>query len=200
MGLIVEEDGRQTCYYVVNYANHPCSLSALDIAPERDCTYTALTLHGSAPRINYYTAAGAARELSRELLLEYNTLVYSADQQRYLQQTTALNLPSVNGPIHCTAPLCDTEFHLSGDRFLRQWGMEQTVTSPTFATNAISATVSATQQERDVPNEQKNTSEGSALGGSAPAEITSWPPPPTLWCSANGSLPATTGSTSSTCA
>lgn len=172
MGLIVEEDGRQTCYYVVNYANHPCSLSALDIAPERDCTYTALTLHGSAPRINYYTAAGAARELSRELLLEYNTLVYSADQQRYLQQTTALNLPSVNGAIHCTAPLCDTEFHLSGDRFLRQWGMEQTVTSPTFATNAISATVSATQQERDVPNEQKNTSEGSALGGSAPAEIT----------------------------
>ena len=172
MGFIVEEDGRQTCYYVVNYANHPCSLSALDIAPERDCTSTSLTLHGSAPRINYYTVAGAARELSRELLLEYNTLVYSADQQRYLQQTTALTLPSVNGAIHCPAPLCDTEFHLSGDRFLRQWGMEQSVASPTFATNAIDATVSATQQERDVPNEQKNTSEGSALGGSAPAEIT----------------------------
>ena len=172
MGFIVEEDGRQTCYYVVNYANHPCSLSALDIAPERDCTSTSLTLHGSAPRINYYTVAGAARELSRELLLEYNTLVYSADQQRYLQQTTALTLPSVNGAIHCPAPLCDTEFHLSGDRFLRQWGMEQSVASPTFATNAIDATVSATQQERDVPNEPKITSEGSALGGSAPAEIT----------------------------
>ena len=171
MGLIVEEDGRQTCYYVVNYANHPCSLSALDIAPERDCTYTALTLHGSAPRINYYTVAGAARELSRELLLEYNTLVYSADQQRYLQQTTALNLPSVNGAIHCTAPLCDTEFHLSGDRFLQKWGMEQHAVSPYVQPMAIAVTTSAEQASRENDNEQREEN-AESFGGSGPVEIT----------------------------
>lgn len=172
MGFIVEENGRQTCYYVINYANHPCTLSALDIAPERDCTSTALTLHGSASRISYYTVAGAARELSRDLLLEYNTLAYSTDQERYLQSPQTMTLASVNGAIHCPAPLCDTEFHLSGDRFLRAWGMEQSVSSPSFATNAIDAVTSAIQAERDVPNEQTSSAEGSSLGGSAPAEIT----------------------------
>ena len=172
MGLIVEEDGRQTCYYVINYANHPCELTALDIAPERDCSATALTLHGSAAKIQYYTVAGAAKELSRELKLQYATMTYSADQERYIREETSMTLPSVNGEIHCPAPLCDTEFHLSADRFLRRWGMEQSVTSPSFATNAIAATADAVQTERNADNEQKTSSEGSALGGSAPAEIT----------------------------
>ena len=172
MGYIVEEDGRQNCFYIVNYSNHECSLEALDISPESDCQNTLLILHGNADRINYYTVSGAARQLSRGLQLEYNTLEYNADNLSYQPVQATEEIQYVSSQIHCQAPLRDTEFHLSGDRFQRQWGELQQVVSPMFPTNAIAATTTASQEERDAENEQKPTGDEASLGGSAPAIIT----------------------------
>lgn len=171
MGYIVEENGRQVCFWVVNYANHICSLRSLEVSPELDCSTTTLLFQGEADRINYYSINGAAQQLSRGLTLEYNTLEYDTESQSYRQKQETEQISSVNEQIHCMAPLCDTEFTLSGDRFQQAWGEAQEVTTPTFTTNAIAAVTTATQEQREADNEQTSGDEGT-LGGSAPAVIT----------------------------
>jgi gliding motility-associated-like protein len=169
MGYIVESDGRQQCYWIVNYANHKCSLSGLDIAPEQDCERTALLFTGEADKILYYSVTGAPQVLSRDLTLNYNTLVYNEEQYTYELAPGDETLESAEGTIRCDAPLCDTSFVLSGDRFLRQWGIEQEAISPTYTTTAVEAHTYATQTTRSVDNEQNVTAD---LGGSGPVEIT----------------------------
>lgn len=172
MGYIVEEGGRQTCFWIVNYANHTCSLQALAVNPEADCSTTTLDLTGDAARISYYSVSGVQKQLSRDLTLEYNSMEYNADARSWSPNTVTENIEAVTGSIHCAAPLRDTEFTLSGDRFQRQWGQEQHVSTTTFATNAISAETWADQEVREADNEQGGSEDASTLGGSAPAVIT----------------------------
>lgn len=175
MGYIVEEDGRQHAFWVVNYANHTCTLNALEILPEQDCMTAALRLDGNAAPINYYSINGARRELSRELMLTYSTQEYTQPDESgigsYQTIETSVELSSTNGEIHCPAPLCDTQFTLSGDRFQQQWGESHHVTSPTMQTIAIEAHAAATQQQREADNEQNSGADSGTLGGSAPVTI-----------------------------
>lgn len=169
MGFIIETQGRQKCYWIVNYANHQCELNALDIAPEQECDRTALLFSGSADKITYYSINGAGLTLSRDLQLEYNTLTYDEDRMQYVQSSTTETLEYAESTIRTDAPLCDTEFTLTGDKFLSQWGMEKQISSPSFTTLAIGVQTSAVQTERNNDNEQK---EETTLGGSGPVEIT----------------------------
>lgn len=169
IGLIVEADGRQQCYWIVNYANHPCRLTSLDISPEQECDRTALLFQGDAAKITYFTVNGMPQTLSRDLQLDYNTLVYDEERHQYISQPLSVTLESAESVIRTDAPLCNTEFTLSGDRFLSRWSIPQQITSPLFSTPAIAVTTTATQAERSNPNEQR---EETALGGSGPVEIT----------------------------
>lgn len=175
MGYIVDEDGRQHAFWIVNYANHMCSLNALEIAPEQDCTTATLHLDGNAEAIFYYSVNGARRELGRGLILTYNTQEYvdATDETDGTFQTieTSLEIASTAGDIHCPAPLCDTHFTLSGDRFQKQWGESHNISSATMLTHAIDARATARQQQRDADNEQNTATDSGTLGGSAPVEI-----------------------------
>lgn len=168
-GLIVESNGRQYCFWIVNYANHMCELNALNIAPEQECDRTALLLQGSAGKITYYSINGVGLTLSRDMKLAYTSMAYDEEQHRYVAIPVESTLESAESTIRTDAPLCDTEFSLTGDRFLSAWGMEKHVTSPTLKTGAIAVTTTATQTQRDNDNEQK---EEAVLGGSGPVEIT----------------------------
>lgn len=169
-GLIAEYEGRQHCFWIVNHAEWPCALNALDIAPELECDRTALTFQGVAPRIVYYTINGVAQTLSRDMQLDYNTLQFNEEKGQWEHTRITENLDYADATIRVTAPLCDTEFTLSTDRFDRQWGLDAHISSPTFATNAIAAVTTATQQGRDHDNEQRD--ESAAMGGSGPVDVT----------------------------
>jgi gliding motility-associated-like protein len=171
MGYIIDDGATRTCYWIVNYANHVCNLQGLSISPEQDCLSATLLFTGDADRIIYYTVNGVAHTLSRELLLENYTLEYNTESNSYEQVATSTQLEYISSEIHATAPLCNTEFYLSGDRFQMAWGGGTTIQSPTFQAMAVEAVTSATQTERSVDNEQKSSSDGNALGGSAPVEI-----------------------------
>ncbi len=171
MGYIIDENNKRTCIWVVNYANHPCTLSSLDIEPvQTECDRTALSLTGSAAKIPYYSVNGAQQTLSRDLKLEYQTMVYNADRHAYDQQMTEHTLESVDGLIRTDSPLCSTYFSLSGDRFLHEWGIEQHAVSPSIDPIAIAVTTSARQDERSNDNEQRED-KAEALGGSGPVMI-----------------------------
>ena len=169
-GLIAEYEGRQHCFWVVNYAEWPCALNSLDIAPDPECDRTALTFDGVAPRIVYYSVNGVVQTLSRDMQLTYNSLQFNEEKRQWEPVTLTETLDFADATIRVTAPLCDTDFTLSTDRFSRQWGLDASVTSPVFATNAIAVMTGAQQQVRDYDNEQRD--ETAAIGGSGPVDVT----------------------------
>lgn len=170
-GYIIDDGGTRTCIWVVNYANHPCRLESLSVSPEQDCLSASLIFTGSADKITYYTVNGVPRTLSRDLILKYNTLAFNAESNSYEQTPQQQHEDFITGEIHIPAPLCSTDFTLSGDRFLNAWGRGVSVTSSTYTARAVEAVTSAVQEKRDNDNEQKTDGDGSALGGSAPVTV-----------------------------
>ncbi|MDE6311518.1 MAG: gliding motility-associated C-terminal domain-containing protein [Muribaculaceae bacterium] len=169
--LMTDDSGRQHCFWIVDYSAHELILDALSAVPEDgNCERTTLILAGHAEPIVYYTITGRREVLSRELELEYDTQVFDEGAFDYVSGKTKLTLEGVSTRVGVTAPLCDTYFTLTGDRFLRKWGREETVTSDLFLTSAVAAETRAEQTERENDNEQKDDTAGS-FGGSAPCEI-----------------------------
>lgn len=167
-GVVVDVDNQATYLWLVDYSQHPLHLSGVVFAPEQDCDRTTLQLQGTGDRIVYYGINGNATELSRNITVSYNTLKYNPDTRSYEQQAATADTPYLKA-IGVTAPLCDTQFTVTGDRFTAQWGQPQTVHSPLWQARAVEAESWAEQVQRDVPNEVKDQSE--SLGGSAPCEI-----------------------------
>lgn len=169
-GYIAETGSKRYYFWVVNYANHRLDLRGISFSPEQDCDRALLTLDGDAAAIHYFTINGQRKELSRDLSLTYNTLEYDEAAAVYAQRETKVTLPSVDGHFSVTQPLCDTYFTLSGDRFSKQWGDDESVESPLFKATAVEARTSATQTGDIHDNEQGVGTDG--LGGSAPCTVT----------------------------
>lgn len=168
-GYIVEDGGRQHCFWIVNYANHRLALNALEPAPEQDCGRLMLVLDGEASEIPYYTVNGRRLTLSRELQLTWNTLEFDEDSFVYNPVAASETLDAIDTHFSVPAPMIDTHYHLSGDRFLKEWGQEESVESASVAASAVDANTRAVQSVRENDNEQKEDATG--LGGSAPCEI-----------------------------
>lgn len=177
MGYIVEENGRQTAYWIVDYATHRPDLSAIAISADSDCDRVVFDATGAFERIMYYSVTGAPNELNREIKLEYNNLELkeSNDEENptdavWTECLTTVTFPSVQGTFSTQAPLCNTTFTLTGDRFLTEWGDPVILTTPSYTTKRVDAKTWATQAERENDNESGALSSG--LGGSAPCDIT----------------------------
>lgn len=175
MGYMVESaDGRSKYYWVTDYSDHRYEVTGVAVdEAESDCDMLALRLEGQAPAIHYYTINGRRNELERGIDIEYTTLAF--DEEMFAYRETSYSTTSGHagetGILRVPQPLCNTEISVSGDRFLKAWGEEQTVSTGTVTAVAVVAETKAVMTERDAPNEKKE--EGAeALGGSAPCEIT----------------------------
>ncbi len=170
MGYIIEENGRRKCYWIIDYSAHRLELEAISARQGDDCHRTEIALSGNAAEIPYYTINGRRLTLSRELELSYSTLSFDDGSFSYVTSAETTTLPSLSSATSIDAPLCNTVFTLSGDRFLKAWGESESVASPEYTTTAVEATTRATQETRESDNEQKENSEA-GLGGSAPCTI-----------------------------
>lgn len=169
-GYIIDDGTRRYCFWVVNYANHRLELDGLGVDMEQSaCDRTVLTLTGSADAITYYTITGRPVKLSRQMHLQYRTLSFADGV--WTQVENDVELSDADGYISVIAPLCDTDFRLTGDRFLSAWGEAEDVVSQSYSAIAVSAETDAEQTAHDADNEG-NTGNDGDLGGSAPAEIT----------------------------
>lgn len=172
-GILIEDGGRQLCYWITDYAAHPLRLDGVTASgDEYACDNTLLSIAGQGDAIRYYSINGRALTLSRDIAVSYRSLVYDEEARQYVQAEQQASLEYISASTHVPAPLCNTSFTVAGDRFLREWGAEQSVSSAEYAAVAVAARTTATQQERDVANEQKPATGGASLGGSAPCEIT----------------------------
>lgn len=168
-GYVVEVDGRPQYYWIINYAGHAQNMTSLSVADGGDCNRIALNFVGQAERIDYRTINGRSVELDREYKLSYNTLEYDSENQAYRQIECIKTLAFLSPDIYVDAPLCDTRFAISGDRFSTAWGVAESVESDMCQAVAVTAETSAEQHRREVDNEQRV--DGNGLGGSAPCDI-----------------------------
>ena len=167
MGYIITEDSKQTCFWVVDYAQHSYHISNISFG-ESDCNRAILLADGSADAIAYYSVNGRRIVLSRDIQVEYYSMTYNEETTEFEQSRTTASIDDIDGQFSVPAPLCDTQFTISPDRFERQWGYGNYISTSTFSAVAIDARTSAQQTEREVDNEKPLEAE---LGGSAPCEI-----------------------------
>lgn len=171
MGYMITDNGRQHCYWIVNYDNHVMTLTDATVnTAESDCAMTAIDIEGEASRITYYTINGVPRDLSRDITVSYNTLSWDEGNTTYTQEAAVETLSSLNRTIRVAAPLCDTSFAITGDRFLKEWGREIEIETAIYNTTAIDANTRATTLSETNDNEINDAS--GDLGDSAPVEIT----------------------------
>lgn len=173
-GYLVEESGRQTAYWIVNYTNHYPTFSGFTIDSDSDCDRVFFRPDGAFDKITYYSINGVPSQLDREILLEYTDLEMNSDPEEkdgtWQPYNHTVSFSDITGTFSTSAPLCNTEFHLSGDRFLKEWGKSISASTPTYNTSRVEARTWAIQEMRDNANEQTPSTDG--LGGSAPAVIT----------------------------
>lgn len=170
MGYIVEDNGRQTCFWVVDYSAHELNLEAIAFnAVDSDCNRAVFDFTGNADEIAYFTINGRRTVLPRDIELTWQTLEFDENSFSFTNSQGSEKLPSVQRTAGAPAAFCNTSYVLSGDRFLNAWGRPQSIESETLTAYAVDARTRATQTERETDNEIKDDSEG--LGGSAPCEI-----------------------------
>ncbi|MDE5930399.1 MAG: hypothetical protein K2H03_07975 [Muribaculaceae bacterium] len=121
IGLVATSGGISQYVWIVNYANHPFEIHSVGFDESQECDRTQLKPEGQGDRIVYYTINGRPEELSREIEIEYTTLRYDENTAAYQPAATVVSVPSLQPVISVEAPLCDTDFRISGDRFLRTW-------------------------------------------------------------------------------
>lgn len=171
MGYIVTVNGRQHCFWIIDYSDHELSLHNIAVDNnESDCTMTAISINGLAPRIVYYTVNGVPKELSRDIEISYSTLEWNDDSNNYIPTDKIYCFGSLSKLTYVEAPLCDTKFLLTGDRFLKEWKKEISFETDFYQAIAVDAHASATQNRKENDNEIKDNI--SDLGGSAPVDIT----------------------------
>lgn len=171
IGFIITEGTRPHYYWIVNYSNHIADIQS--ITPRMDegeCDRASIIINGNLEPIKYYSINGRAIELSREIEVTYHTMDYVEEGKYYTITEVTENIESTTGTIHVAAPLCDTQFTVTADRFLKQWGMAESVTSETLSATAVAATCSAEQPDEEKPDNEQTVE--ASLGGSAPADIT----------------------------
>ncbi len=170
-GYCITASGAAPYYFwLVDLSAYPLQFNALTLEQgQSDCQTITLQLNGSAPRIPFYAINARALELDRDIELTYSTLQPVEGKIEFTNKTAEKRFPYINSSLRADAPLCSTSFTLSGDKFMRQWGIEQTVSSTVMQPYAVDAITEAIQQPHDADNEQKTDV---ALGGSAPVDIT----------------------------
>lgn len=175
-GYIVEADGRQHCFWIVDYSRHRLRINGIAPAPQQDCSASSLLVDGSGSPIHYYTVNGQRRTLSQEIRIAYNSLEWDAAQKTWRQTREETVLESLREEVSVVpAALCQTVFTISGDRFLSQWNWVQSAQTGLVQPVAVAAETEATQLGAELPEGQKSNvlkaGEGDGLGGSAPVEV-----------------------------
>lgn len=189
-GYIVDDDGRQYCFWIVNYL--PMRFSVQSVLPSsvRDCTATVLDVAATAAPIYYYDINGKRCELSREIEVDYESQEWDDEAQAYRNYAARKSLASIDKNVYITPPAyTHTAFRISGDRFLKAWQWGEEAESAVIPPAGIACRTAAVQQGSDASSDDASSDQGGAtagrdasnqigggknegLGGSAPVDIT----------------------------
>lgn len=169
MGYLVSDGSTTYAFWIVDHSTFSARMNSLTLSTQTDCSTTWLDFDGSGEPIVAYGITGMPVQVDRDFTLSYRTLEFNETDFTYEETEATEHFASLTAALHCTPPLCQTDFTLEGDKFSRSWGESHAITSPVYEPTAVEAQTRAVQTDRSVPNELKDDT---ALGGSGPAEIT----------------------------
>jgi gliding motility-associated-like protein len=179
MGYIVEENGRNTCFWLTDYLPHRLSLNSVSASAQQECESTTLEVAGSGDAIHYYSIDGRQCELSRDIKVEYKNLEWSEESESYLQHDMTKEISHITSTVSLTPPLyCNSVVYVSGDKFLETWGMGMEIESQLIMANGLAVQTKAEQtnaEDDDDPDADASnmiSTDTQGLGGSAPADFT----------------------------
>lgn len=176
-GYIVKEGDRQYCFWIVNYLPHRLKLKSARISDDTECGVTLLDVEGSGDPIRYYTINGMQKTLDREISVAYRTQEWDDAMSNFVEKETSDSFESLTATLRLTPPAyCSTDFTVSGDRFLKAWNWEESVSTPSYPPSAVDARTEAIQSGHSDESSQTASNEIGAgdfdgLGGSAPCDI-----------------------------
>ena len=173
MGYIIEDGDSRYYFWIVGYLKHPLHLERVVLSDESDCDRTVLNITGQGDEIHYFGINGQRFTLDRQIEIDYKNLEWNDERSNFEQVDIVKNVQSVSHPVLVSPPAyCPTIFTVSGDLFLREWNMEQTVVSGTYHPVAVDCRTTATQTSTEGENSNQIKGGTDGLGGSAPCEIT----------------------------
>jgi len=177
MGYIVSDGDSRFCFWIVDYHSFPFSLNSVRVSPEQECDNTSLDVVGNGGSIYYYSIDGRQLVLSREIEIQYNNLEWDEEASNFVSKENIKRLDHISGLIQLTPPLyCNTDVTVTGDRFLKYWGIPISVSTGVIQGNGVD--VRSRAEQTNSPSEDDETGsnmirvETEGLGGSAPADIT----------------------------
>ena len=146
-GYIIVDGNEHFCCWVVNYADYYLELNDMFISNEEPCSLMSFRVDGYGPKITYTTIDGHTRVLDREIKLAYNTLEWDDDYAWWSEKEVIESFESFDDVLAIEPPLCNTCFALTGDCFLQAWGLENSVESEYYQTQAVGCSSTAEQQD-----------------------------------------------------
>ena len=170
-GYIIEEGEQRFYYWVVDYSACRLSLQSIGFENEGDCGTAVLNVEGSGDDIVYYTINGGLKKLDRAIELTFETLEWSGENSTWQSVEQTEMLEGFKTRISLPGSLCSTIYTLSGDRFLRYWQEQQTVSSGMCPASALAVETVVVQESEHADNMKGNGEDAERLGGSAPATI-----------------------------
>ncbi|MDE6670453.1 MAG: gliding motility-associated C-terminal domain-containing protein [Muribaculaceae bacterium] len=173
MGYIIEDGETSYYFWIVDYNNHVFHISNVVSAAQQDCDSETLDVTGSGEAIHYYTINGQPRVLSREIEVTYYTLKWDTSTSAYIQYENVVKLESMGSQIIVRpAALCDTEFSVVGDRFLKAWNMSESAETTNIHPHAVEVYTEVEQSDNaETSDSNVIKTDSNGMGGSAPAEI-----------------------------
>lgn len=168
-GYAFTEGNRTVYYWLIDYDRHRYVAESLVAADEQDCDRIRLMFRGNASPITYHGINGRSWTLDRGLELRWSTLAFDRDNFAFVTADKVETLASIGTSVSVDAPLCDTYFTLSGDRFMRYWGEESEISTPRFTSFTPAAEIKVEQEGEKADNQVSVDTDG--LGGSAPVTI-----------------------------
>ncbi len=160
-------------FWLTDYSAHPLQMQSLELPTEQDCSMIALTLTGQGDAIHYYSINGRQLTLDRNIKVSFNTLEWNSEELQWKQKQAEELTQNVGQLFISPAPLCNTTFTATGDRFLEAWDAQQTIESTTWDCTvvAVNTTAERTNKPGEGSNQMGAGQDSGELGGSAPADV-----------------------------
>lgn len=173
MGYIIEDNDNRYYFWIVGYGRHQFSVNSVTVSEESGCNQTILDIDGSGEEIHYYGINGRRFTLSREIEVSFLNLEWDDEQSDFIQTEQIKTIESIDHQVFLTPPAyCNTVFTVSGDRFMKEWGIGKTISSQPYVPVAVDCRTIAEQvSSGDTENSNQISGGTEGLGGSAPAEI-----------------------------
>lgn len=176
-GYIIEENGRNTCFWIIDYKTYQLKLNSITADDYQDCDATQINIGASGGEpIYYFSIDGRQVELSREISLKYYNLSWNEEAKLFEQVDSFKELSHISNPVRLSPPLyCNTIITASGDRFQKEWGEENKIESNLIYANGINVASYAEQTNINDGEDEESSNliktETGGLGGSAPADF-----------------------------